>query len=413
LLAEDGGIFYTDALNRPLLDTIARPYEGYLHVVPRLLAEVAEPFPVAWAAVLLNVGAALVVAALARYVWSAAAGVLPSRWGRGLLVTTMIVLPAAGFEVNASVNNLHWYLDFACFWVFLAPERNRRMVLAGSLVAAAAALSDPLTVLLVPLAVYRLWRGWRPPRNVRALIVPLVFGVCLAVQLLYGVAERAPQSFVEVDPRDLPGTYGLRVAGSLLIGDQFLPDLFRRYGLVVAYGCLAVALAAVTAALLALRGRRRLAAGVVFVYSAGYLAIPLLIRGTSIFLNRQRVTLEGSRYMLVPALLLLAGVLIAVFDPAARPRRVLPVALTVLLGTVLALSFRMDSIRSGGPDWPDGVRAAQQRCLHSGGDEPGSGTSARNPWATTVGPGQVVIPGAPGFRGVSSWNVVVNCSRLG
>jgi len=38
LSAEDGGIFYTDALNDPLVTTVGRAYEGYLHVVPRLLA---------------------------------------------------------------------------------------------------------------------------------------------------------------------------------------------------------------------------------------------------------------------------------------------------------------------------------------------------------------------------------------
>src|SRR5512135_3552357 len=51
LLAEDSGIFYTDALNRPVLGAIGRPYEGYMHVVPRLLAEFAAWFPVTAAAV--------------------------------------------------------------------------------------------------------------------------------------------------------------------------------------------------------------------------------------------------------------------------------------------------------------------------------------------------------------------------
>ena len=425
LLAEDGGIFYTDALNRPLLGAVTRPYEGYLHVVPRLLAEVAAVFPVATAAVVLNGGAALVVAALALYVWSTASPVLPSRFARGLLTAAIIALPAAAFEVNASVNNLHWYLDFACLWVFLAPPRGRGAACAGAVTAAAAALSDPLTAMLIPLAGYRLWEARRaaerPPWR---LAPPVAFATCLALQLLYGVAERAPQSFVRVDWRDLPGTYGLRVAGSLLIGDRFTPGLFHRYGLAVAFGCLAVAVAAAAAALLVTRGRLRADIAVIFTYSVAFLTIPLLIRGTAIFLDQDRVTLQGSRYMLVPALLLLAGVLAAVFGqpPASRARerpgstgrarRAARVAAVTVVGAVLVLNFRMASVRSSGPEWRDGVAAARARCLARGGDPPGSVTSAPNLWATAVGPGQVAIPGAHGQGVVSSWNVIVSCDRM-
>jgi hypothetical protein len=86
---------------------------------------------------------------------------------------------------------------------------------------------------------------------------------------------------------------------------------------------------------------------------------------------------------------------------------------TAVLGVVLVLSFRTASIRAGGPDWRQGVAAAQERCRTTGGDPPGSVASAANPWATSVGPGQVAIPTAPGLRDRSSWNVVVDCSRLG
>jgi hypothetical protein len=414
LEAEDGGIFYTDALNDPLVRTIGRAYEGYLHVVPRLLAAVASLFPVRDAAVLLNGSAALVVALLAAYVWSAARRVLPSAWGRSLLILLMLLLPAAGWEVNATVNNLHWYLDFAVLWVFIGRPRSAWGTGAGVVVAAAAALSDPLAALVLPLAGYRLLQAFRSrPVHVGALLAPVVFVVGLALQAVYGVAEKTPNAFVQRDWRDLPGTYGLRVVGTLLIGDRFLPGLFTRHGLLFADACLVVGLVAAAAALAVGRQQRRDVV-VLLGYSAAFLVVPLMIRGTSIYLDRAHVTLNGSRYMLVPALTLAAALLVALFRPREDPhRRPVPeMVVTVLVVAVVAGSYSMTSFRSRGPEWSTGLHAAEQRCRERGGDPPGSGRSARNPWATVVGPGQVFIPGSPGRGNRSAWNVVVDCSRL-
>jgi hypothetical protein len=141
-----------------------------------------------------------------------------------------------------------------------------------------------------------------------------------------------------------------------------------------------------------------------------FFAVPLLIRGTSIYLHRAHLTLEGSRYMLVPALLLICALLVAAFRPGTG-RAVRGVA-TVVLGTVLVLSFRTGSIRTQGPEWRPGLAAAKQRCVDHGGDSVGSGRSARNPWGTRVQAGQVLIPTAPGLPTLSTWNVVIDCSRL-
>lgn len=418
LVAEDGGIFYTDAVNRPLLSTLGRAYEGYLHVVPRLLAAIASLFPVRDAAPVITGLAALVVALLAAFVWAAASEILPSRWGRGLLVLLILLLPAAGWEVNASINNLHWYLDFAVLWVFLPRPPTRTVLVAGIVVAAGAALSDPLAGLALPLAAYRFWQTVRVRPVARAeLIAPLVFTVGLALQVLYGVSEKAPSAFVERNWRDIPGTYGFRVVGTLLVGDRFLKGLFARHGLAFAYLCLLVGVVAAAAAIAFVRSRRRELV-VLLGYSVVCLAVPLIIRGTSIYLDRGNVTLNGSRYMLVPALTLAAALLIGLFnerDPADRRsarRSVLAVLVTMLVLGVVSGSFRMTSVRSGGPGWSTGLAAAQQRCIDRGGDVPGSRGSAENQWATVVGPGQVVVPTAPGQPSISAWNVIIDCSRI-
>lgn len=423
VLAEDGGIFLTDALQRPGAGVLVQPYEGYLHVVPRLLAAAAAVLPLQAAAVALSGGAALVVSLLCLWIWSASRAVLQTHWARGLLVVLVLLLPAAGFEAQASINNLHWYLDFACFWVFAAVLRTPGLAAAGALVAAAAALSDPLAGLFVPLAALRAGQalGLRPsrssPRAWRTgevqpwgMLAPAVFVGALGVQLLLGVAGRPPEAFLPTDPTDLPGTYGLRVAGSLLVGDRFLTRLFAEGGLAFAYGCLLLAMVAVATALASTRGRTRRLVALGTVYSVVWLAVPLLLRGTTIYLDRADPTLLGSRYMINPVLFLALALLIGVDDRAARPAGapVLRAAVTGWLALVLAASFAMPSVRQDGPSWQGELTAAARRCTTTGGD---SGTSADNRWGTAARAGQAVVPVAPnGPR--PPWNVVVDCADL-
>lgn len=427
VLAEDGAVFLTDALNHPIGTTLLRPYEGYLHVVPRLLAAFATAFPLRDAAAVLTTGSALVVSLLALYVWSVSRSVFRTRWARAVVVAFLLLLPTAGYETNASVNNLHWYLDFACFWVFFGRPQRPRGVALGAVVAAAAALCDPLVALFLPLMVVQLAGGHRrrpgrlrPAGSLRgsALVVPGAFVAGLALQFGSGLSDRAPRAFVPVSWLDLPGTYGFRVAGSLLVGDRYLVRLFHAYGLVFAYLCLLVAVAAVVVAVLVTRRRVRAAVLVAVGYSALLFVVPLLLRGTSIYLDRSRIRLDGSRYMVVPALLLVVALALALDRPGerARPLRssALRPVLLLLVGVLLGVNYSVHSVREAGPDWRQTVADAQQRCLRSGGHPGDVGASTNSRWATRVGPGQALLPVAPVAPGsrVSQWNVVVDCRRL-
>lgn len=429
LLAEDGGIFLTDALNRPGLANLIRPYEGYLHVVPRLLAALSAALPLQAAAVVLSGGAALVVSLLCLWIYVASGSVFRTRWARVLLVLLVLLLPAAGYEAQATINNLHWYLNFACFWVFVRPLRGRCVVAVGALVATAAVMSDPLAGLFVPLAAYRglqalglrpawTWPGsWRSAdrsqnRSISAglLLAPVAFALAMAAQFVLGVASGTPRAFVPVNLADLPAIYGLRVAGSLLVGDRFLQQLYADAGLVFAYGCLAVAALAVAGALLGTCSVVRRLVALAAAYSLLWLTVPLLLRGTSIYLDRVDPTLLGSRYMINPVLFLAVALLVWADHRAARPdgATALRVAATCWLVAVLVGSFQLPSIRQAGPSWQQAIADAAQRCATGGGDAEASAT-----------PGPAVVPVAPvspttpfAEAAPAAWNVVVDCDRL-
>ena len=149
---EDGGVFLTDALQDPIA-SIVEPYNAYLHVVPRLVSAAIAPFPLDWAPLLLSGSAALIVGLVSVYVYFASAAVIASQWVRVVLAALVVLVPAAGYETNANIANIHWYLIFAAFWVFIDMPETRGPVVLGGVIVSASVLSDPLTGLLLPLAL--------------------------------------------------------------------------------------------------------------------------------------------------------------------------------------------------------------------------------------------------------------------
>jgi hypothetical protein len=441
VFGEDGGIFLTEALASRGWSGLLTPYQGYVQLISRLVAGFTAFFPLAAAAVVLAVTSALLVSLLSLFVYVRSRALLVSTWSRAVVAIAPVLLPA-GSEINASATNLHWYLDYACFWALVAPVRRRRTAVAAGLVAAVAMLSDPLAGLFLPLAVARAWPvlrtlvrrrqvgaeqvGAEPPETQPAgrvieLVVPAAFGLAAVLQLLLGVARQHADSFQSARPADLPAIYGLRVAGSFLLGDRFLPRLFSDWGLPFAFGCLAVVAAGVVLAS-ARRWQRPLLLTAV-AFSVVWLGIPLLLRGTSTLLDRGSSDLPGSRYMVVPVLLLIVALAARLDGPLGDPQ---PAAaaepgrhrtrdarfLATLVLVVIALaSWSIPSQREKGPVWSDTLQAAKQRCAATGNDPAEVGRSAEAPWGLPAGPGDVLVPVAPGGPH-PGWSVVASCRQL-
>lgn len=418
VFGEDGGIFLTDALNRPGIGTLFAPYQGYLQLAPRVVAAVVARFPLDAAAVLLAALPAVVVAGLSLYVFIASRTVLRERWSRAALAVLLVALPV-GYDINASATNLHWYLDFACGWVFLARTERRRDVAVGCLVAVAAALSDPLVGLFLPFAGYRAIRAWHAPvrcggrYRMRGLVPPGAFTLALIAQAAVVLSRQSPTPFVQTEKAELPQIYGLRVAASFLLGDRSLPELVRIAGPAVGMVSLLVVGGALAMAISRSAGRRRMLLVGILAYSLLWLTVPLLLRGTATLLDVDRLALPGSRYIVNPILLLATAMLLAAETGTTTvgwrswPQAVLVV---VLLAGVVT-SYRLPAQRTWGPVWSAGLSAARARCAATDGRPATVGRSAERPWGLPAGPGDVLVPVAPSGR-QPGWAVVVRCTRL-
>jgi hypothetical protein len=104
-----------------------------------------------------------------------------------------------------------------------------------------------------------------------------------------------------------------------------------------------------------------------FGYSVLFFALPVGIRGTDHLAPvAGELTFAGSRYTIVPTLLLisLAAVVLAIRDPRLSPRAWRTVqVLTVIAFLALVLAdFRDPNLRSGGPRWSEGVDDAREEC---------------------------------------------------
>jgi len=423
LWQEDGGIFYTDALRHHLLDALTRSYNGYLHLVPRLLAALAVHLPLRDVAVIFAFSSALVVALVSVYVVWAARVVVPALWARALLAVLVVLVPVGAYETTDNINNLHWYLLFALAWVPFSRPTGRPGQVLNLVVIVLAVLSDSEALLLAPLFLPGFVRAVRTRRPAHAGPAAAV-GVCLLVQFVVGAQGQQPGRYAPSRLSDMPGIYAFRVAGSLLLGDRYLPTLYDRHGLAFAYGCLVVlVLLLAGAAVLAPRARLLLltaAAGSVL-----FLAVPLMLRGTANFLTRPQATLNGSRYALLPVLFLAAGLLGAaarlaptLLDRAGQPR-VVPAVVGLLTVTVVAYNYADVNVRTAGPSWHAELSHAVRTCA-STHDLPREldtnslpvNSAPGNPWGTPAGPGDVIVPVAPSLPKIIPFSVLIDCRRL-
>lgn len=409
--SEDGRFFYSEARAEPGWTLLFRPTQGYVQVVPRFLAWIAAQFSTVHAALAISLLATLTAALLSLYVFIATEEVLPQRWQRYAVAALVVLSPAAAYEVNGTINNLHWYLMFAAFWACLSRSTSPRRVALDTAVVVLAALSDPLTAVLLPLVLIRLRSR---ARAVYAVIAGLLLG--LATQAL--LVDHS-QSVVR-HPRqvaDLPVVYALRVWGGLLVGDRGVNRLWDGFGGVfVVTVTLVVGLGLALAISRATVPERRLLLALV-AYSGIFFAAPLLLRGGEGAYLHHPTTDGPSRYLAIPLWLGYSALIVAAGErrlqmPSLRqPTRaaLLPLLVIGLLGAQLLTNFAPPSVRTLGPSWKASVARARLACASAAVPRP-----ARRPRDQTqpilLAPDQVALPVPPYWAWF--YSVRLRCEQL-
>lgn len=352
--AEDGSIFATEALGGTWEASLYKSYAGYVQLVSRALALPLRLLPPSWWAAWLATSSAFVISLLAVFVYRALGSFAPAKSLRALVAATAALSPAMWHEANTNIANLGWPLLFAAFWALLFRSTSRRAIVARSAVLVATALTTTLAVVYLPLALLLAWQRRRSRGELSAFGS---FVIAMAAQI--ALDRSTPTGDLVRSGRDLAEVYFVRVLGSATIGERWLERLWTQV-----HFRLGIALAIGFAAFFILVGRKvrpseRWVPLLAIGASALLFAVPVWIRGTEAMRLQQAFTLNGSRYVIVPALLLVSAAALAVESTGSRWLRSL---LALQMVVVLVTSLGLANPRSEGPRWRKAVAEAQLAC---------------------------------------------------
>ncbi|MFE9750377.1 hypothetical protein ACFYOT_36190 [Saccharothrix saharensis] len=362
LWAEDGARFLVDAVTRPAWSNLVEPYGGYLHALPRLVAEPVALLPLEWAAAGFAVSAAVLRVAVALITFAASGAYL--RWVplRFALAALVVVLPAGNSEPVNNMTNLHWFLLYGMFWALLWRNAPRVPV---ALFVFLAALSSPLGLLLAPVALLRL----ALPRKE----VPIAFLVgALAQGVVMLFAERTPYSHDAVDPVQVALASVLRVPVVAFTGSEQVARIYPGQGNLPVLAALVAAAVPIAAGLWWGDRAGRLVASLGAAFSAIVIVVSLSANWAAVLQVQQPdVVMAGQRYSIAPCLFLFTAMAVGLAAvPARRWLFLAVVAARSVIAFVVLVSvsqhLRDPEVVLTGVPWGDSVARARAQCAGGG-----------------------------------------------
>ena len=223
--AEDGEIFMKqdDAWGAGAFLT---PYNGYLHLLPRLIAWIAShTADVAWWPAIYNWSAFAISVALFARMASPRVELPAKPW----LMLALVLVVGTG-EVLLNVTNLQWFAAFfLVLHLFTARPTTLGQRLGDLLILLVIGLNGPFAIVFAPLFAWRAWRAASPrttdqgpetkdPKTqwLDVWLEPLAVGACAVVQGWLVTHTNAPLSLHEGPEKFRLGMM-LSVIGSRLI----------------------------------------------------------------------------------------------------------------------------------------------------------------------------------------------------
>ncbi|GAA2019386.1 hypothetical protein JL107_18040 [Nakamurella flavida] len=371
LYAEDGALFVKNWTSDSSWTLLFEPYAGYQHFIPRVVsALVVSTLPVTAFGMAITFLSCVLVGACASLTYHFARDVVSSRWARTGLAGIPILLPLAGYEPIGNLANFHWYAMYLMPWVLLSIPRSNRGAFATAFLAFALAMTEPQTLIFLPLGIVRCWR----PTRSRVVFSGFLLG--MAGQLWTFLTTDRPR--VPGSPPILSTLEGYLINAPLIVFTGNRVDTGRalqNFGWWIAYASLALFIAGAVVTFVLGSGTVRLVIlALILASAASWIAsfvLNNLVPGYYSELTPEQLALPPifrwgtSAGMLLSAVIpLLAGVLA---DRGGRASRIAPVLVLGLLG-VMALTFRSEDNTRGSdtPTWTQETDRAGQVCRTSG-----------------------------------------------
>jgi hypothetical protein len=426
--AEDAAVFYETAREQPLHEVLFESYAGYAHAVPRILAAVGAQLPAERYSQFVTFSASFLVALLALFVYWASAPLLRSPVRQGVLAGAMVLLPILPYEVIGAICNIHWFVPLACLLAVLIPVTRPAAIGVRLVIVVLAALSSPLSVLFAPIAIWHVVRHLLRRTDVRTLVVPVGLLLASALQMLiwWNARTPSPERPSTVEMADyIARLYGTKVTLNTFFGVRGMEWLWERTG----YG-LAVATMAVLVGVIVWKVTRASPTSRALILSA--VAVSVATYAFSMYQRPELIDVVlvepgevynflAMRYEILPALLLLAALLLpvdlergALLHPTVAPvapapvllrrDRIVVAAAALWFAVALVPSFHFANGRSEGPNWPAQVHGAREACAIESEVEAEPDSPAGEPALE-----ELVISVSPAAPG---WEIVLTCEEV-
>ena len=306
--AEDGSIFLTQD-EQMGIRAWWEPYNGYLHLLPRLIAWIASHTadPAWWPAIYNGIAFAITVGLFARL--ASRRVELPAKAG---LMLTFVLVVGSG-EVLINVTNLQWVTAFfLVLQLFTRPPTAVAPRLGDLAILFVIGLNGPFAIVLLPLFV---WRAWRE-QNSDTLAALAAVALCATIQG-WLVLRTGPGMHLHSGHEPFAPFKFLSIIGSRLVTwPLFGPAAVRAWPRWIHAALVGVTIVPLLAWALRVDSRRRWRAYVVAAFCLITLASVYRARADT-WLRDDLV--NGDRYFYIPRVLL---AWLLVWELEARPRAV-------------------------------------------------------------------------------------------
>lgn len=220
--ADDGIIYFWQAWRWGGGRALLEPHAGYLHLIPRLLAWLAEALPVLWRPAIYHWGALGVTLGVGALICRSCRLDLRAETRLGLALA--LVLVPHGGEVFLTLAALQWFLaPLLLLLILQRPPVNRAQRWADAGLFAVAGLTGPMLLLLLPLFGFRFVLHGRP-RRAEIPVFLAVVGTAVVQGWTVGHSDRPLVPAPSHDPHAWLKALGFVAPGRLFFGDQ-LPEL--------------------------------------------------------------------------------------------------------------------------------------------------------------------------------------------
>lgn len=175
--AEDGTVFFKQSFDqRPLFFT---PYQGYLHLIPRIVAYLSTFFGVCAAPEIYNYISIITTVFVAHKLMSCRLKI-PHK---PLIALSVVLVPHSG-EVFSNLTNLQWIVSILLIILIIQESPCAKFqVISDFVVLILIGLTGPFIVIFLPLIICRLWLNKGSPYNILFFLVSSVLA-CIQISFI-------------------------------------------------------------------------------------------------------------------------------------------------------------------------------------------------------------------------------------